>query len=98
MNVRSVVLMMALFACALMVACEAAPTPEESPDGKFAVAMNPLTESPWSDCELETVLFIVNALDLTEETLKEQGVHTRAAQNIVAYLSLIHISEPTRPY
>ena len=77
--------MMALFACALMVACEAAPTPEESPDGKFAVAMNPLTESPWSDCELETVLFIVNALDLTEETLKEQGVHTRAAQNIVAY-------------
>ncbi len=77
--------MMALFACALMVACEAAPTPEESPDGKFAVAMNPLTESPWSDCELETVLFIVNALDLTEETLKEKGVHTRAAQNIVAY-------------
>jgi phosphatidylserine/phosphatidylglycerophosphate/cardiolipin synthase-like enzyme len=85
MNVLSVITTTSLLVSLCLAGCEAAPTGEESPDGKFAVAINPLTESPWSDCELESVLQIVNGSELSEEALIAAGLHTRAAQNIVAY-------------
>lgn len=85
MKSLSLRLLVSLSALLCVTGCEASPGTEESPDGKFAVATNPLTDSPWSDCELESVLQIVNGPELSEELLIESGLHTRAAQNIVAY-------------
>ena len=81
-------LLTALLGCA--AACgPAADTdsgPTGSPDERDAVAIpQGKADAPWSDCQGEQVLLWLNDPNTELTDLKEAGVHTRGARNIVEY-------------
>ncbi|MEE2780416.1 MAG: phospholipase D-like domain-containing protein, partial [Myxococcota bacterium] len=67
----------------LVAACD---TPQETPtDAINDVALVTKADAPWSDCELNQVLLLVNDPETDEEILKAQGVHALAARNIIVH-------------
>ncbi len=56
----------------------------ESPDGEFDVAFaDGKADSMISECDTETLLSKLNNAETSVETLKDAGIHTRAANNII---------------
>lgn len=79
------VLLVAIFVTA--AACgDAAPTEQSSPDAKDASALpTGKADSPYSDCQLEHAVLWLNDPSTSAETLKDAGVHTRAANNLIEH-------------
>lgn len=79
-------LLLAMIASLIVVGC--GETGEEvSPDGQFedGADAGKSDGSEFSECELASVLEWVNNPATTEQTLRDEGVHTRAARNIIDY-------------
>ncbi|MAC29424.1 MAG: hypothetical protein CMH59_23580, partial [Myxococcales bacterium] len=71
---------------ALPVACGGS-APPASPDAEDAVAIvgGKADESGYTECELETVVAHLNDPATTVESLRADGLHTRAARNLLAH-------------
>ena len=69
-----------------LAACGAGETVEElSPDGMNDIGLSAgKADGPFSECDLAQALVFVNAPNTNFDALKAAGVHSRAAENIIA--------------
>ena len=59
---------------------------EKSPDSKNAdVVTSGKGDLPWSDCEIQHAVLLLNDASTDLQTLKDKGVHTRGARNLIEY-------------
>jgi len=59
---------------------------DESPDGKFdQAAPGGKADAYYGECEIRQALAWVNDPDVSYQTMKDFGVHSRASKNIIAY-------------
>jgi phosphatidylserine/phosphatidylglycerophosphate/cardiolipin synthase-like enzyme len=78
-----VALAIAALAGLVSVGCGSEPA-ETSPDAKDAVALvGGKADSPYSQCELDHLVLWLNDPATDVDTLKDAGVHTRAAKNLI---------------
>jgi len=59
---------------------------DESPDGKYdPAAPSGKADSYYGECEIRQVLAWVNDPEVSAQVMKDEGVHSRAANNIIEY-------------
>ncbi len=84
MTTRNTKLLSIALAAFLVTAAACGESEGESPDGRDDVAFaGGKADANWSECELNSVLALVNDPATTEEDLKDGGLHSRAAGNII---------------
>merc|ERR1711974_374156 len=85
MNQRTPALTLSIALSAFLLTAAACGEGEvESPDGRDDVAfVDGKADANWGECELNSVLALVNDPATTADDLKDNGLHTRAANNII---------------
>ncbi len=78
------ILAMALASSAALLGCDEGTTPELA-DGESDVALVGKADGVFDGCQQSEVLSVVNAAGVSVEGLKGQGLHTRAAKNILGF-------------
>lgn len=74
----------AVFFAALTFSACANTDEDSSPDGEFEQAFTDgKADDFWGSCQSEKVLQLINSTATTADLLKDRGVHTRAANNII---------------
>jgi phosphatidylserine/phosphatidylglycerophosphate/cardiolipin synthase-like enzyme len=74
-----------ILACLQLLGCRGE-VEEESPDGELDTAFpTGKADSPYSECVLDHIAAYLNNPQVTFDTLKDEGVHSRAAANLIGH-------------
>jgi phosphatidylserine/phosphatidylglycerophosphate/cardiolipin synthase-like enzyme len=84
MNAHFKLALSALLSALLLAPAACGDADVDSPDGRDEVAfVDGKADANWGECELDSVLALVNDPATSADDLKDGGVHSRAANNII---------------